>query len=159
MLFFLRYFFLQVDWVIDEAWVSLDEGFKLWRLKEFLSIFLEMEPDNCASFEVISVVFFDAEGIGGRRSPLVLFVIVVLANNFDFGGNQEWGIKSHSKLTNKIKITAFKSLHETSSSRLCNCPNIVDKVVLSHSNTVVYDLHSFLVDICSDLDLQLCIGS
>lgn len=127
----------QIDRIVDKPRVPLDKLLELLELTILGSVLLQMKPDNRPSLQLHRVVLFDIKGISGSRGPLVLPIAIVLGNDFDLGADQEWRVKSHTELPNQVNISLFQGLHEAGGATIGHSTQIVDKIVLGHTNSVV----------------------
>lgn len=114
-----------------------------------------MQANNGASFELNWVIFFYCEGVSGRRYPFMLDIIIVLGNNFYFGSNQKWWVKTHTELSNKIYRAFLEGIKVAQCAWLRNCAQIIDEIILGHSDSVVNDIDIFFFLVGLNFDLEL----
>ena len=90
----------KIDGESNELGVLLDEILEFTFLEEIGHVLLEMKNDSRTTTEtVIGFVLDDGEGTSGTGAPLVLLVIVVLGDHFDFLGDEISGVETYTELS------------------------------------------------------------
>lgn len=82
----------------------------------------------------------------------MLDVIVIFRNDLYLWGHKERWIKSDTELSDKVNISTFKAFEEISGSRLSYSTKIINKLVFSHSDTIINDFQNMLVFIKLNFD-------
>ncbi|KAI6776272.1 hypothetical protein HG530_000217 [Fusarium avenaceum] len=112
---------------------------------------LEVEDDGGTATELLALgVLGDGESATSAGLPDVLLVIVVLGDDADLVGDEVGRVETNTELTNHGNISASsQGLHELLGTGSGNRTQVVDKVLLGHTNTGIPDGEG-LVDLVGD---------
>lgn len=127
------------DWIIDEVGVTCNcfEDFSL--LTEFSLFWFQVDCNFSSSTLEIVFCFRNLKSSSAIRNPNICFIrSITLADHFNCITNNEWWIKTNTKLTNDFIIHLWAHLLQklfwTTS---CDCTEIVDHFLFCHTNTRV----------------------
>ena len=147
----------KIDGKSNELGVLLDEILEFTFLEEIGHVLLEMKNDSRTTTEtVIGFVLDDGEGTSGTGAPLVLLVIVVLGDHFDFLGDEIGGIETDTELSDHRDVSSRReSLHESLGSGLGDGSEMIDQILLGHTDTAIFDRESVVRLVWDNIDAHL----
>ena len=125
--------------------------------QELLGVFFKVDSDDCSSAQGISFwVWLDLIWSCGLWGPNPLSIIIVgFRDDNNFRSSQESGIKSDTKLSDKVNVTGLEGLKEIGGAWLGNGTKILNKFLFSHTNTSIGDLKILFLLIDFDSDLKI----
>merc|ERR1712100_160048 len=148
---------LEVNWEGNELRVLLHELLDLVALGELLAVVLEVESDGGTAAEGITLrVLLNGERRVGGGLPDVLLVVVVLGADGDLVGDEVDGVETDTELTDEVDVaTLLELLEEGGGTGLGNGSQIVDEVLLGHTDTPVGESKGILGLVWRDPHFEL----
>jgi len=101
-------------------------------------------------------ILSDGERTTGGGLPDVLLVVVVLGDDGDLIGDQVGGVETDTELTDHGHITTSgHSLHKGLGTGLGDCTEVVNELVLGHTDTRILDGQGGVGAVRNDLDEEI----
>mmetsp|Transcript_77935 Transcript_77935/g.170723 ORF Transcript_77935/g.170723 Transcript_77935/m.170723 type:complete len:651 (-) Transcript_77935:325-2277(-) len=129
---------VELDGETDELAVLLDQILQSALLQELRLVLLQVADDLGATLDLAVDhlgVLLHSERAASTGLPDILLVVVVLGNHSDLVSHQVPGVETDTELTNHGDVTSSShGLHEGLGARLGDGTQVVDELVLGHTN-------------------------
>jgi hypothetical protein len=136
-------FNLEFNGESNEFGVLLDDVLDGLFFEEFEIVALHVEDNLGTSGELfgVGIIVSDVESTTSSGFPSVLLVFIIrLGDDGDLIGNEESRVETDTELTNHGNIsTRLKSFHESLGTGLSDGTQVVDKFLLGHTDTSIFD--------------------
>mmetsp|Transcript_29164 Transcript_29164/g.51583 ORF Transcript_29164/g.51583 Transcript_29164/m.51583 type:complete len:227 (-) Transcript_29164:200-880(-) len=150
---------IELDREANELRVLLDQILEAALLEELRLVLLEVANHFGSTFHLTVhhlCILLNSEGTTSSRLPDVLLIVIVLADDADLVRDQVSRVEADAELANHGNVTTSgHGLHEGLGSRFGNGAQIVDQLVLRHSNAGVLDGDGRVCLVRNDLDVEI----
>mmetsp|Transcript_89791 Transcript_89791/g.155444 ORF Transcript_89791/g.155444 Transcript_89791/m.155444 type:complete len:227 (+) Transcript_89791:1489-2169(+) len=154
-----RLLYVELNGEPNELRVLLDQILEAALLEELRLVLLEVANHFGSTFHLTVhhlCIFLHSEGTTSSRLPDVLLIVIVLADDTHLVRDQVCRVEAYSELANHGDVTTSgHGLHEGLGSRFGNGAQIVDQLVLRHSNAGVLDGDGRVCLVRNDLDVEI----
>mmetsp|Transcript_14257 Transcript_14257/g.26144 ORF Transcript_14257/g.26144 Transcript_14257/m.26144 type:complete len:301 (-) Transcript_14257:13-915(-) len=151
---------VELDGEANELGVLLHQVLEPLLLEVLGHVLLHGEDDAGSAAHGLRVdVLLDDEGTSGLGGPGVDLVVVVLGGDGDLVGDKVGGVETDSELTDHGNVGAGgEGLHEGLGSGLGDGSEVVDEVLLGHSDSGVLNGEGVVGLVGDEPDLHLLLG-
>ena len=154
----LRVALIQIDRERNELRVLLDQALQLVRVQIFLRIVLQVHRDlRTATQRVALRILAHLERRIRAGLPDVLDgILVALGSHHHTIRHQIHRVETHTELTDHVQIASSSHLlHELRRTRLGHCSQMLDQLLLRHTNTTIRDRQSTSLLVELDANIQV----
>mmetsp|Transcript_29051 Transcript_29051/g.53465 ORF Transcript_29051/g.53465 Transcript_29051/m.53465 type:complete len:227 (+) Transcript_29051:1481-2161(+) len=158
---FLLFGFLhvQLNWEANELGVLLDQILEAALLEELRLVLLEVADHFCSAFHLAMNhlrILLHSERTTSSRLPNVLLIVIVLADDTHLVRDQVCRVEAYSELANHGDVTTRShGLHESLGPGFGDGAQIVDELILGHSNARVLNGDGRVCLVRNDLDVEI----